>query len=268
MSAPTESFRIPLEVAETYEATFVPSIFAEWAPETLEAAGVGRGTHLLDVACGTGIVARTAADVVGTRGAVTGVDLNEAMLTVARRIRPEIDWRRGDATSLPFDDDAFDAVTCQMAMMFFPDRRRALAEMCRVVRREGTVAVVVPAALDDQPAYREFVEIAVRRAGAEARSLLGTYWNCGDLDALRTDVRAAGLDVVSSRTHIGTARFDSADAYVATEVEGSPLVERLDDDTYAAIRAEVRTTMAGYGTPDGRFEVPLVGHVVACRPAT
>jgi SAM-dependent methyltransferase len=254
-------------VAETYEATFVPAIFAEWASETLDAAAVGPGTQLLDVGCGTGIVARTAADVVGPSGTVTGVDLNEAMLTVAARIRPAIDWRQGDAAALPFDAEVFDAVTCQMAMMFFPDRRRALAEMGRVVRRHGTVAVVVPAMLDDQPAYRTFVDVAARRAGAEARSLLGTYWSCGDLDVLRADVTAAGLEIVSSRTHTGTARFASADAFVATEVEGSPLVERLDETTYAAIRAEVRTTMDHYRTADGRFEVPLVGHVVAARPA-
>lgn len=266
MSAPTETFQIPLAVAEVYEATFVPSIFAEWAPETLEAVGVGPGSDLLDVACGTGIVARTAADLVGGEGSVTGVDLNRAMLTVAERVRPEIAWRQGDAADLPFDDDTFDAVTCQMAMMFFPDRRAAFAEMARVARPGGTVAVTVPAALEDQPAYRVFVEIAARHAGADARALLGTYWNCGDLPALRADAEAAGLEIVSTRTREGTARFGSSDAFVATEVEGSPLAERLAAETYAAIRADVAAEMDRYATADGRFEAPLIGHVVAARP--
>ena len=267
MSAPTETFQIPLEVAEAYEAMFVPSIFAEWAPETLAAAGVGPGTRLLDVACGTGIVARTAVDLVRSSGSVTGVDLNEAMLTVARRVRPEIDWQQGDVAALPFDDDAFDAVTCQMAMMFFPDRRRAFAEMGRVTSPGGAVVITVPAALDDQPAYRMFVDIAARHAGSDARALLGTYWNCGDLAGLTADATAAGLEVVDVRTHEGTSRFESSDAYVATEVEGSPLAERLDEVAYAAIRAAVRSEMDQYVTPDGRYEVPLVGHVATARTA-
>ena len=87
---PPESFQIPLEAAELYESAFVPAFFAQWAPVLCEVAGVGPGTSVLDVACGTGIVARTAADLVGPTGSVDGVDLNEAMLQVARRVRPDL----------------------------------------------------------------------------------------------------------------------------------------------------------------------------------
>jgi SAM-dependent methyltransferase len=261
-----ETFQIPVEIAEAYEAKFVPSVFAEWAPLVLDAAEVGAGTRLLDVACGTGIVARTAADRVGPEGAVVGVDLNEAMLTVARRIAPGIDWRRGDVAALPVEDDAFDAVTCQMAMMFFPDRRAAFAELCRAVRPDGRVAVVVPASLDTQPAYRVFVDVAVRHAGSQAASLLGTYWNCGDLAALTAAAAEAGLAVVAARTRVGTARFDSCDDFVATEIEASPLLERIEAATYARIKDGARTALARYSTDDG-FAVPLVCHVMATRPA-
>lgn len=263
MSSTHETFTIPLEVAEVYEAKFVPAIFQEWAPHILDIAHVDRGCDLLDVACGTGIVARTAADRVGSAGSVIGVDLNEAILTVARRVRPDLDWRQGDVAALPFDDGSFDAVVCQMGFMFFPDRRAAFSEMARVARPEGTIAVVVPASLAAQPAYREFVDIAARHAGPDARSLLTTYWNCGDLDALTEVIESSGLEVTDSRTRTGTARFDTSDELVATEVEGSPLIERLDEDTYARIRDDVRSAMSRYVTPKGRFEVPLVGHVVA-----
>ncbi|HEX2072320.1 MAG TPA: methyltransferase domain-containing protein, partial [Geodermatophilus sp.] len=164
----TERFQIPLGAAELYEARFVPAIFAEWAPLLATVAGVRPGQAVLDVACGTGIVARTVADRLGGTGRVVGVDLNEAMLTVARRVRPDLDWRPGDAADLPFPDGSFDAVLCQMALMFFPDRTAALREMARVARPGGTVAVVVPASLDAQPAYRPFVEMAARHAGPEA----------------------------------------------------------------------------------------------------
>ena len=162
--SPPESFQIPIEAAEAYEATFVPAFFAQWAPILCDAAGIGAGHKVLDVACGTGIVARTAAERAGA-AQVTGVDLNEAMLTVARRVRADIDWRHGDAAALPLADRSFDAVLCQMALMFFPDRIGALREMARVAAPSGTVAVLVPAGLGAQPAYGPFVDMAARHAG-------------------------------------------------------------------------------------------------------
>ena len=119
------SFEIPLQAAEIYESAFVPAFFAQWAPIVCDAARIRPGRRVLDVACGTGIVARTAADRVDPGGAVTGIDTNEAMLTVARRVGPEVDFRCADAAALPFDDASFDAVTCQMALMFFPTRGHA-----------------------------------------------------------------------------------------------------------------------------------------------
>jgi len=262
----TETFQIPPEVAEIYESKFVPGIFAEWAPHILDVADVGAGDDVLDVACGTGIVARTARERVGHTGTVTGVDLNEAMLAVARRVAPEIDWRQGDVGALPFDDDSFDAVLCQMAFMFFADPTLALSQMARVARQDATVAVVVPASLADQPAYGPLVDVAARHAGPEAMSLLGTYWAAGDLDELTRHFEAAGLDVVTTRTRTGTARFGSADELVTTEVEGSPLRERLDDDTYALIRQEAGQALEQFMAGPGNLEAPLVCHIVAGQP--
>ncbi|HEV7758414.1 MAG TPA: methyltransferase domain-containing protein [Acidimicrobiales bacterium] len=267
MGTPTESFQIPLEAAEVYEARFVPAIFAEWAPRLVERAGIGPGQTVLDVACGTGIVARTAADRVGPGGRVVGCDLNEAMLTVARRVRPDLDWRQGDVGELPFPDGGFDAVLCQMALMFFPDRVRALAEMGRVAAPGAPVAVCVPAGLDDQPAYRALVEVAERHAGPEALALLGTYWACGDLAELTGWFRSAGLEVADTVTRTGVARFASADDLVATEVEGSPLIERITAEVYARIRTDARAALAPFATPDGRLEAPLVCHLVVATTA-
>jgi SAM-dependent methyltransferase len=148
------SFQIPIEAAEFYESAFVPTFFAQWAPVLCEAADVRSGQRLLDVACGTGIVARTAAGLVEPDGKVVGLDLNEAMLTVARRVCPDIEFHQGDATALPFPDGSFDVVLCQLALMFFPDRSQALAEMRRVVTAGGTVAVVVPAVSTPRPPSR------------------------------------------------------------------------------------------------------------------
>jgi ubiquinone/menaquinone biosynthesis C-methylase UbiE len=265
-TGPSESFLIPVEAAEAYEANFVPAFFAQWAPLLCDAAEVSAGDRVLDVACGTGIVARVAADRVGPTQ-VGGVDLNEAMLTVARRVRPDIDWRQGDVGALPFPDASFDAVVCQMALMFFPDRVNALREMARVATGDGTVAVLVPSHLDLQPAYGPFVAMAAEHAGAEARSLLSTYFACGDMNALAGMFVEAGLNVVTTSTQLGQARFPSVDALVATEVESTPLGERITADVYERLRQGARDVLAPYTAGDGSLAAPFAVHIVAARPS-
>ena len=260
-----DTFQVGLEAAELYEARFVPAIFAEWAPLLADLAGVRPGQEVLDAACGTGIVARTVADRLAGRGRVVGLDLNDAMLTVARRVRPDLEWRHGDVAALPFPDRSFDVVLCQMALMFFPDRTAALREMARVSRPGGTVAIAVPAALADQPAYGPFVEMAAQAAGPEARSLLSSYWVCGDLDALTGEMTGAGLLVVGTRTHLGTARFASPEEFAATEVEGSPLGSRISAEVYARIRAGAREVLRPFTSADGTLPAPFRGHLVVAR---
>jgi ubiquinone/menaquinone biosynthesis C-methylase UbiE len=261
----SETFRISEAAAEMYESRFVPALFAEWAPLLIEVAGVAPGQAVLDVACGTGIVARTVTDVQRGNGRVVGLDLNEAMLDVAQRVRPEIDWRQGDAARLPFPDGSFDVALCQMAFMFFPDRTQVLREMARVVTASGTVAFVVPGRLESQPAYAPFVEMAARYAGPEALSLLSTYFVCGDLDELKRLVESANLRVVRSRMHVGTVKCPSVDAFVAAEVEGSPLRERISDEVYARIREGAREVLRPFTKPGGAAEIPLAGHLLAAR---
>ncbi|MEM9465713.1 MAG: methyltransferase domain-containing protein [Actinomycetota bacterium] len=265
MSETTEPFHLPLEAARAYEATFVPAIFAEWAPHTLAAARPRRGDRILDVACGTGIVARTAVDLVGPDGAVTGLDLNDAMLTVAAEIEDRVAWRQGDVADLPFADQRFDAATCQMALMFFPDRTAAFRELRRVVVPHGRIAISVPGSLDDQPAYLPFVEAVARHAGDDATAMLSTYWNCGDLDVVAADATAAGLVVAERRTRAGVCGFASPADFVHIEVNASPLADRIDAEALEAIVADVDRAL-GPTTRD-EFSVPLVGHVLSLERA-
>lgn len=263
----SEAFAVDETVARMYEQEFVPAVFGVWAPVLLETADVTPGDAVLDVACGTGIVARHAAERVAPDGSVTGVDLNPAMLAVASDLGPDLEWQQGDVAALPFGDARFDAAVCQMACMFFPDLDLALREMARVVRPGGCVAALVPAALDVQPAYRVFVDLAVRHAGPDARSLLSTYWNCGDLDRFAGRFTAAGLDVSAAHTRSNPARFDSVDHFVHTEIGSTPLIERLDAAAVDRICADARVAMAQWQRDHG-FEIPLLCNVVAgARPA-
>lgn len=262
MTGDAEAFQVTIEAAERYEAAFVPAFFAQWTPVLCTAAGLAPGQSVLDVGCGTGIIARTAADLVAPDGSVTGLDLNDAMLTVARRVRPDLDWRRGDAGSLPFRDCTFDAVLSQMALMFVPDRPAAMSEMARVARPGGTVAVLVPSRLERQAAFAPLIDVAARHAGPAARSLMGAYFACGGLDGLTALAGATGLTVTVARTVAGRYRAPSVDAAVANEVESTPLRARITSDAYERIRRDAHAALAPYTAADGSVDAPFDADLV------
>src|SRR5262245_41403826 len=148
--------------AETYESYMVPVLFAPWATRLLQSAGIKGGERALDVGCGTGIVARRAARQVGPKGKVTALDSSTGMLAVARAAAEHeglaIEWHEGRAEALPFAEGSFDLVLCQFALMFFADRRAAMAEMRRVLKRGragngSRVALSVFQGLDRHPFY-------------------------------------------------------------------------------------------------------------------
>ncbi len=120
----------------------VPLISGPQCRALLAHLPIASGHRLLDVACGTGIVAREAAYMIGTKGAITGFDLDEEMLRIARQEAPtrstHLEWRHGDAQHLPFPDDHFNIVVCQQGLQFFQDKLSALTEMHRVLEPGGT----------------------------------------------------------------------------------------------------------------------------------
>jgi ubiquinone/menaquinone biosynthesis C-methylase UbiE len=119
---------------EMYERWLVQPLFRPWADVTLEEVGLSPGDRVLDIACGTGIVARVASARVGEAGHVVGIDISPDMLAVARKVAPGVDWREGDATSLPLPaGEQFDVVVCQQGLQFFPDKPVAAAQMRRVL---------------------------------------------------------------------------------------------------------------------------------------
>jgi ubiquinone/menaquinone biosynthesis C-methylase UbiE len=262
----TEQFSIGVEQAESYEERFVPALFRQWVEPVLEASEVGPGDRLLDVACGTGIVARTAASRVAPDGTVTGLDLNDAMLSVARRVAPDLTWRHGDVAELPFGDDAFDVVTCQAAVFFFPDPTRALAEMARVTRPGGRVVVQSFSSLDAQPAYGPWVHMVAQHAGPDAVGLLSTYWAHGDPEVMQGRCTEAGLRVNTVREHVRPAYFADIETFVLTEVNATPLRDRLLQEDLEHILARSHEVLDPF-VQEGRLVIPLAGYVLAATPA-
>ena len=261
----TETFQITPAQAAAYEELFVPALFAQWAPMMVDLARVREGHRVLDVACGTGVAARAAADRTGGSGSVVGLDLNPAMLEVAARIRPDLQWREGDVSELPFESESFDAVLCQSAVFFFPDVDRAFAEMARVVRPGGMVAIQTYADLADQSGFQKLDAIVRRIAPGEALDLLDTYWSMGDLPTLCAALERAGLQVVETRTTLGTVLYGTVENLVETEIKGTPLADRLSQGQIQAILTESATVLNSYVTARRGLEMPIAAHLVAAR---
>jgi ubiquinone/menaquinone biosynthesis C-methylase UbiE len=146
--------------AEIYERDLVPAIFASWAPLVVDLAAPQPGERVLDVACGTGVVARLAAQQVGSNGQVVGLDLNPGMLAVAAAVTPpasptraSITWREANVIALPLAGTTFDIVYCQLGLQFFADRPAALHEMYRVLAPGGRLALMVWRSIQYSPGF-------------------------------------------------------------------------------------------------------------------
>lgn len=258
-----ERGQVNTEAAEIYDAFFVPALFGQFPGPILDHARVRAGERVVDVGCGTGIVAIAAHRVVGPDGHVVGVDPNEGMLAVARRSEPSIDWRVGVAESLPLDDRSVHHTISQFAAMFFTDRRAALAEMARVTVQGGTVTVATWASLDRTPGYEAMVAVIDEEIGAVAADALRAPFVLGSTDEVRQLLAPLGGDVRVDEL-VGTARFASIGDWVHTDVRGWTLADLIDDAAEAALVARAECELASFVSSHGSVAFPapaIVGTV-------
>lgn len=254
--------QIARSAADVYEEFFVPALFGQWAAPLLEAAKVDQGDRLLDVACGTGVVAGAASEQISKSGRVVGLDCNTGMLDVARRIAPDIDWRLGVAESLPFDGGRFDVVTCQFGLMFFEDRVAALREMWRVLRPGGRLAVVTWDKLENSPGYDAMVSLLQRLFGQDAADALRAPFALGEADALATLAAQAGIDGAAVATQGGVAAFPSLDAWVHTDVKGWTLADMIDDRQFQTLLTAARSELGDFVQADGGVSFSAPAHIL------
>jgi len=255
--------QVKASAAEIYDEFFVPALFAQWPERVLDAAAVNPGQRVLDVACGTGVLARAAARRIGVAGKVTGLDVNEGMLAVARRHEAGIDWRQGRAEALPFEPGRFDAALSQFGLMFFDDPRQALREMMRVVRRGGRLAVAVWDSLEHTPGYAAMTDLLKRLFGGEIADALRAPYCLGDKKGLAALCAEAGLENVAIETVAGTARFPSIASWVRTDIKGWTLAERIDDAQFARLAAEAEKSLRRFVAADGGAEFAHPAHIIS-----
>ncbi|HVR67320.1 MAG TPA: methyltransferase domain-containing protein, partial [Verrucomicrobiae bacterium] len=253
--------QVTRSAADIYEEFFVPALFEEWAPRLCKAAALSHGNNVLDVACGTGVLAREAARSVQPGGKVTGLDRNEVMLTVARRVAPGIDWRAGRAEALPFPDGSFDAVVSQFGLMFFEDREGALKEMWRVLKPGGRLAVAVWDALEHSPGYADMVALLKRLFGDRIANELKAPFVLGDTKAFAALLESAGIAKAKIQTPQGTARFPSIESWVHTDVKGWTLADLIDDAQYRTLLKEAERDLKRYVKSDGTVSFAAPAHI-------
>lgn len=251
--------------AEVYEEFFVPALFQEWVSRVAEVAEIRPGQNVLDVACGTGVLAREAAGRVGESGAVTGLDVNDGMLAVAWQKASEIEWRRGRAEELPFDDHEFDAVISQFGLMFFEDRRRAIREMVRVLRPGGHLAVAVWDSLENCSGYAAVVDIMERLFSNPAADAVRAPFVLGHRDQLISLFSGVGLTDMAVRTFRGTAQYPSIQSWMYTDVRGWTLANMIDEDQYALLLDEAQPVLQPFVNGDGSVSFDMPAHIVTGR---
>jgi SAM-dependent methyltransferase len=198
-----------LVAAENYEKNVVTSITGPLTPFLLELAQPQPGEQVVDVACGTGIVARQAAPRVGAAGTVVAVDVNSAMLTVARSLPvPEgasINWREGSAQALPMPDGACDLALCQQGLQFFPDRPAAVREMYRALRPGGRIAGTVTRSLEHNPGSQLIWETIARHLKTTVAAINPAF-SLGDPSDLRALLESADFTEVTMTVRSFTVR--------------------------------------------------------------
>ncbi len=267
-----ERWQVSESAAVLYERHNVTGFIAAWADLLLTRAVLQPGERVLDVACGTGIVARGALEQVGKTGAVTGVDLSAGMLVEAAKHVPagyQIDWREGDATALPFAEGTFDVVFCQQGVQFFPEKAAAVGEMRRVLVPGGRVVASVWRSLEHNPYPAIVAEAIGRHLGPEFGTTMTAPYAYGDGTTLATLFRAAGFGDVAIEVTDLTPQQSRDPQRLAERLLALPIAEAVAGMQPAARQAmveDLRSAIPGNATEPAVL-APSSAHVLSARRA-
>ncbi len=241
--------------ATTYEH-FMGRWSRQLSRRFVEFAGISDGERILDVGCGTGSLTRVLLESADVKS-IAGVDLAEVYLESARQtIRdPRVDFKTGDATSLPFADNSFDRAFAMLVLHFVPDAKKAVDEMRRVVRSGGVVAATVWDGLGGMPAQRLFWDAAATLGLADGKVLRDFYFRpMTRPNEMLAAWSEAGLKSVQQSSITIRFEYENFSDYwlpiAAGEAGLGKFALSLEAEQRAALEAAVRNVYLG-GEPDG-----------------
>lgn len=255
--------------APTTYTRFGYKVMEPWTDDLIRSGRCRDGDRVLDVACGPGLVANRVNQVSGKLCMVTGIDLNEGMLNIARR-NPAIEWHQGSASELPFGESSFDVVVCQQGLQYFSDRAGAVKEMARVLSPGGRVALNVWGALERQIFHAALVEGIGKFLGADAKSAFDLAFSLNSADELRKLAAGAGLTDICVRFEQRTMRYPTASGMATGFMGATPVTDQflaMPDDRRSAFIAYVADQLTSY-VDDAGLAAPMENHfLTATKPA-
>ncbi len=229
--------------AENYELFFVPAIGEPLAKALISRADVHANDRVLDVACGTGIVARLLSQAPDVRGLLAGLDPNASMLAVAEAVtspRAKIDWYQAAAEEMPLPAESFDVVLCQMGLQFMADRAAALMEMRRVLTDEGRLLLSVPGPIGGF--FAVLASAMERHVSPQGAGFVMQVFSLHDVDELEHLMRDAGFVDVTVEAEDHDLRLPPPREFLWQYIHGTPLaavVSQTGADALAALEREV-----------------------------
>jgi ubiquinone/menaquinone biosynthesis C-methylase UbiE len=259
-------------VAGIYDDIYVPRIFIPWASVLLERAALRPGESVLDVATGPGMVARLAAEQVGPHGRVVGADFSEAMIAIARA-KPSsvgaasVAYLVSPAAPLSVEDGAYDVVTCQQGLQFFPDRTAAIGEMHRALKPGGRVAAAVWREIALQPSFAA-IDAALREClPAEQAEPYGLPFRWPKAEDLAAVFRAQGFSDVSVVEVRRPLVYERGIPQVIATLGASPVaatVSQLDAESRARLYRAAELHLAPL-VDDVQVRTQMVSNIVTAR---
>jgi len=259
----SETGQVSEDAAKIYEEVYLPAMFQEWCPLVIEAANIQKGDRVIDVACGTGALAITVSDHIGTEGTTVGIDINEGMLIIARSKSSSVEWLNAPAEALPFEDDNFNCAVSQFGLMYFENRENAIREMMRVLRPGGSLAVVVWDELEHNPGFaaenKLWEQVFGEEEGDESPNKLG------DKIILEKLFKSSGVTNVQITTHQRTARFKSIESWIHTGAKGWTDDDAISDDQLKLLLKTAEEELTSFRTVDGAATFPTSAHIVTAR---
>ena len=256
-----------IEAGRGYERLFVPALFEAWTKHLVAGAGIQEGSRVLDIACGTGVLARRALAAAGPTGRIVGADPASGMLAAAKELEPRIDWVLCSAESLNVPDNEFDCVISQFGMMFFQDQQKSADEMLRVLTPGGSLAIAVWSSVEHNPAYGDIIAVLEEQVGMAAADALRLPYSLGDAGKVTAVLESSGFTDITVEAKTETARFPSSRQMVEAELRGwLPLFDIfLSENEIHGILIESDKTLRKYAGPSGEAAFPTSAHVFTAR---
>jgi ubiquinone/menaquinone biosynthesis C-methylase UbiE len=258
---------------QVYEEFLVPAMFAPFAERLVLDAGVEPGSRVLDVACGTGAVSRAAARRAGEGGSVTGVDLGEPTLAIARAHPPEdgaapIEFLQADATLLPVEPGQFDVALCQHGLQFIPDRVAALSAMRTALKPDGRIGIATWTAIDSNP-FGAIADALAQHIGEEASQMMQSPFTVSQEELVGAVEAAAFRDVeVQEQTMECTWAAPPSEFARRAIAAGpiAPIFGAAPAEAQQALADAVGELLAAHATADGgSVRMPMTANVVFAR---